>query len=138
MRLAISRSLLNALIADCARDPLFERCGLLLGSGATVLAVEAAANVSPDPAVAFEIAPEMLIAATRAAREQGAGVIGHYHSHPEGSPFPSARDAAAAAGDGGRYWLIVAQGAVSAWRFTGDGPVNGFCAVPLAITSADT
>lgn len=138
MRLAISRSLLDALIADCARDPLFERCGLLLGRGATVLAVEAAANVSPDPAAAFEVASETLIAATRAARERGAGLIGHYHSHPNGSPFPSAHDAAAAAGDGSRYWLIVADGAASAWRFTGDGPVNGFCAVPLAITSADT
>ncbi len=103
-----------------------------------VLAVEAAANVSPDPAVAFEIAHEVLTAVTCAAREQGMGLIGHYHSHPNNSPIPSARDAAAAAGDGGRYWLIVAQGAASAWRFTGDGPVNGFCAVPLAITSADT
>ena len=67
MRLAISRSLIDALVADCARDPQFERCGLLLGSGTIVLAVEATSNVSPDPAVAFEIAPETLIAATRAA-----------------------------------------------------------------------
>jgi desampylase len=138
MPFAISRSLLGAILADCAADPARERCGLLLGIGETVLAVEPTANVAANPGVAFEIAPEALIAATRSARESGLAVVGHYHSHPNGLCEPSARDAVAADGDRGRCWLIVTPTGASVWRFTGEGPVHGFAPVPLAITDAAT
>jgi proteasome lid subunit RPN8/RPN11 len=108
MILVISRSLLDTIVADCARDPHRERCGLLLGSNAHVLAVRPAANVAPDPATEFEIAPGALIEAVRAA------------------------------GDGGRYWLIVTDTHASAWHFTGEGAVEGFDAVALAITGDET
>lgn len=138
MILVISRSLLDTIVADCARDPHRERCGLLLGSDAHVLAVRPAANVAPDPATEFEIAPGALIEAVRAARGGDLAVIGHYHSHPNGLAQPSARDAVAAAGDGGRYWLIVTDTHASAWHFTGEGAVEGFDAVALAITGDET
>lgn len=138
MHVAISRSLIDAVLADAAREPGRERCGLLFGDDSRVVRVEPTANVATDPETSFEIAPDRLIAAARAAREGGLLVIGHYHSHPGGVTRPSARDAAAAAGDGGRIWLIVAGGTASAWRFTGEGPVSGFEPVALAITGDGT
>lgn len=138
MRIAISRSLHDAIIADCASDPARERCGLLFGRGDHLLAVTPAANVAGDPARSFGVAPDHLVAAVREMRSHGLALAGHYHSHPDGRAEPSRRDADAAAGDGGRTWLIVAGGTVTAWRFSGDGPVNGFVAVPLAIAGADT
>lgn len=133
MQLAISRSLLDAVLADAAREPGCERCGLLFGDAGRVLGIEPAANVAADPQTIFEVAPDRLIAAARAAREGALPVIGHYHSHPDGVRLPSARDAAEAAGDGGRIWLIVADGNATAWVFTGAGPANGFAPVALAI-----
>lgn len=138
MQLAISRSLLDAVLADVSREPGRERCGLLFGDDIRVLGIEPTANVAPDPERSFEIAPDRLIAAARAARDGGLAVIGHYHSHPAGVAQPSARDAAAAAGDGGRIWLIVAGGNATAWVFTGAGQVNGFEPLALAITGDGT
>lgn len=138
MQLAISRSLLDAVLADVALEPGCERCGLLFGDVGRVLGIEPTANVANDPETSFEIAPDRLIAAARGAREGGLPVIGHYHSHPGGVAQPSARDAAAAAGDGGRIWLIVAGGNATAWVFTGAGQVNGFEPVVLAITGDGT
>lgn len=125
-------------MAYCAGDAARERCGLLLGRRNRVTAVTPLPNVAPDPATAFAIADEALIAAARDARIEDCIVIGHFHSHPGGPARPSARDAEAAAGDGGRFWLIVGSASVAAWRFTGDGPAEGFAAVRLAIASDGT
>jgi proteasome lid subunit RPN8/RPN11 len=87
-----------------------EACGLLLGEGGRITEARAVANVHPAPATHFEIDPQALIDAHRAARA-GAGpqVLGYYHSHPVGEPVPSATDRACAAGDG-RVWAIIASG----------------------------
>jgi proteasome lid subunit RPN8/RPN11 len=67
-------------------------------------------------------APAALIAAHRAARAGGPALVGHYHSHPGGSPVPSARDAAAA--EPGSYWIIAGSGALRAWYADGR-PADG-------------
>ncbi|MFO1247427.1 MAG: Mov34/MPN/PAD-1 family protein [Alphaproteobacteria bacterium] len=46
------------------------------------------------------------IAAQKWAREQGASVIGCYHSHPDGQAMPSIADRAGAA-ENGFLWLIA-------------------------------
>jgi proteasome lid subunit RPN8/RPN11 len=124
MRLEISRSAADAIVAEAVSRADREVCGLLLGRGMQVEHVVPCRNVAPDPFVAFEIDPAALISAYRNAREGGPAVIGHYHSHPSGSLMPSQRDAEAAAGDGA-IWAIAACGALSWWRAVTDGPIEG-------------
>lgn len=105
-----------------------EACGILLGEGHRISAARAAANVHPAPETRFEIDPQALIDAHRAARAGGPQVIGYYHSHPQGAPEPSATDRAMAAGDG-RVWAIIADRDVRFWR---DGK-EGFAALPFTM-----
>ncbi len=128
MPIAIARSLLDRLLADAAAAPGREICGLLFGDEAAIARAEPAANVAPQPADSFEIDPAALFAAIRAERAGGARVIGHYHSHPNGRPEPSARDAAAA--EPGRLWLILGGGAARLWLAEAGG---GFREVPLLL-----
>lgn len=111
-------------ILDHAGSSADEVCGLLLGDGARVTAVQPCANVSDAPARRFELDPAALVAAWRAARNGGPRVIGHYHSHPTGDPRPSATDAAEAAADGA-IWIIVGAGEMAAWRAVEGGAVHG-------------
>lgn len=109
-----------------------EACGILLGGFVTgrarITEARAAANVHPAPATHFEIDPQALIDAHRAARSGGAQVIGYYHSHPNGPADPSATDRACASGDGA-LWAILAGGDIRFWR---DGE-QGFAALPFAV-----
>jgi proteasome lid subunit RPN8/RPN11 len=130
MRLSIA---VRNEILEHARDAAdVEVCGLLFGEGDRIDRAMPCRNVAPDPTTRFEIDPAMLIAAHRAARRgEGPAVIGHYHSHPNGRPDPSPRDAAAAAPDG-HLWLIVADDTITAWRATANGAIHGrFDAVKL-------
>jgi len=111
----ISSTLLARLLSDAQNSPNAEICGLLLGSKGLIEEARPCRNVAPDPARAFEIDPVQLFAAHRQARDGGAQVIGHYHSHPSGAAVPSARDAAQAMGDGA-LWLILTADAARLWR----------------------
>ena len=113
MKLEISRSLLGQILSQANADPAREICGLLGGKGMRVTHFRPCENVAADPATSFEIDPRVLFAAHRAARQGGPPIIGHYHSHPTGSPTPSPRDAAAA--HGGEVWVIVGGGEARAW-----------------------
>ena len=128
MGMAIARRLLAQILADAAAAPDREVCGLLLGDAEAITDVRPAANVADDPARAFEVDPRVLFAALRAAREGGAKVIGHYHSHPNGSAAPSARDAEAA--EPGWLWMIVADGATRLWMAEAG---RRFCSVALEV-----
>ena len=103
------------LLEEAAREHPRECCGLLLGKGARVETVCVAANVHSEALRQFEIDPQTLISAHRAARSGGPQVLGYYHSHPNGRAEPSPTDRAAASGDG-RIWAIVAAGTVTWWR----------------------
>ncbi len=120
MRLDISREALDAIRGEAAASPDVEVCGLLFGKGLRVEMVVTCRNVADEPATAFEIDPQALIAAYKAARGGGPAVIGHYHSHPIGKAEPSARDAANAMGDGA-IWIVVGGDDVSAWRSNSPG-----------------
>ncbi|MHA3790929.1 M67 family metallopeptidase [Sphingomonas sp. YL-JM2C] len=126
MELRISRAALDEILSSAAASPDAEICGLLLGQatgrGAVVAALRPCANVAADPRDSFEVDPAALIGAHRAARAGGPALVGHYHSHPGGSPVPSARDAAAA--EPGSYWIIAGSGALRAWYADGR-PADG-------------
>jgi proteasome lid subunit RPN8/RPN11 len=125
MDVRIASDLIDAIVAAAAATPDREVCGLLLGDvPERVGDVRSTANVAADPTSAFEIDPTVLFAAIRAERTGGPGIIGHFHSHPNGSPTPSARDAAMADRPG-RLWLIVAGGVVGAWRERPGGSMQG-------------
>lgn len=113
MDVSIAADTLSALIAAEASSPEREICGLMFGTDDRIDRVEAAANVAPDPRRAFEIDPRALFSALRAVRRGGDRLIGHYHSHPGGSPIPSPTDLAAA--EPGKMWLILASGTARLW-----------------------
>ena len=126
----VTREVIAAILAEARRAAPQEACGLLLGRANRVEAVQAAANVSPQPLTRFEIDPAALFAAHRAARGGGPELVGYFHSHPSGHPLPSATDCEHASGDG-RIWAIVADGEVGWFR---DG-AGGF--EPLSTCAVD-
>ena len=130
METAVTSGAKATLLAEAAAAHPLEACGLLLGQGGVISAAVPVRNVHPDPARHFELDPQALIAAHRAARAGGAQVLGYYHSHPTGSTEPSATDRACVSGDG-RIWAIVAAGAIGWWR---DAP-GGFEALPLRLVA---
>ncbi len=89
-----------------------------------------ARNVHPDPARHFEIDPQVLIDAHRAARSGGPRVVGYYHSHPNGLARPSAADSALAANDGCDLGDNRGGPNHAVWR-SGDA---GFEALPYEVT----
>lgn len=114
-RLVIAPAALEAMLAAARAAHPREACGILLGEGAAIAQMREAANVHPAPERRFEIDPEALIDAHRAARLGGPQIVGYFHSHPAGAPEPSATDAAQAAHDG-LVWAIAGGGEVRLWR----------------------
>ncbi len=131
MVIELTSGVTATLLEEAARAHPLECCGLLLGRGARVAAAVPAANVHPAPHDHFELDPQALIAAHRAARAGGPDVLGYYHSHPNGRAQPSLIDHAEASGDG-RIWAIVAAGAVTWWR---DQP-GGFEVLPTRVAAS--
>jgi len=107
--------LVKSLLAEAEQAHPCECCGILLGTGNAITAILPAANVHARPETHFEIDPQALIDAHRAARDGGRKVAGYYHSHPITAPEPSVTDQASAAGDGA-VWAIIGRGKVTLWR----------------------
>lgn len=107
-----------------------EACGILLGAAGDISQAVSARNVHPEPATRFEIDPQALIDAYRAEREGGPKVMGYFHSHPTGDPYPSQADRSMSAKDG-KIWAIIAGDKIMFWS---DTPI-GFEA--LSYTSID-
>lgn len=111
----ISIAVLSGMKAHARAAHPRECCGILLGRAGRILEARATANVHPASETHFEIDPQALIDAHRAARNGGLQVLGYYHSHPSGPPHPSATDRAMAAGDR-RIWAIIAGTEVMFWQ----------------------
>ena len=124
MQVEVTSQALAAMRAAAAAAYPREACGILLGEGTRITAAVETVNVHPVPHTHFEIDPQALIDAHRAARDGGPQVLGYFHSHPSGAAVPSATDRAMAAQDG-RIWAIVAAGEVGFWK---DTPI-GFAAL---------
>ncbi len=135
MAIPVTRDVATAL-AKAARDvhPR-EACGILTGTrtqdGAEqVTGFIPARNVHPSPETYFEIDPQALIDAHRAARTgDSPQVLGYFHSHPAGPARPSKTDIAMSAGDG-MIWAIAGEGALGLYRAV-EGGFELLCRQPL-------
>lgn len=109
-RADIPPALTKALRAAAKSAHPDECCGLLEGTRNGdlfhVMALHPARNLAPR-SDRFEIDPADHIAAQKAARANGRGIIGCYHSHPDGAAEPSVTDASGAEQDD-FLWAIVA------------------------------
>jgi desampylase len=115
MIIRFASGVIETLLAEARKAQPNECCGLVTGVPGVAEAVVAARNVSPHPATSFEIDPGTLLRTHREVRQHQRHVIGHYHSHPDGSLEPSLRDAARATHNG-QIWFIIAGGVVAAWQ----------------------
>ena len=126
----VTQEILEELLVEAEAAHPCECCGILLGEGQSITAIRSAANVHLQPETHFEIDPQALVDAHRAARQGGPQVLGYYHSHPNGLARPSATDEAMATGQK-LVWAIIAARRVTFWREA----AAGFAALPYVTTS---
>ena len=110
------REHLEAMIAHAREAAPAECCGLVGGfSGTQANSLYRLRNVTAEPEVRYEAAPEDLFAAQRQMRERGEELLAIYHSHPRSAePSPSETDVRQAFYPSAMY-LIIGLG--------GSGPV---------------
>lgn len=100
-----------ASIADAAEAAFpAEGCGLLVGTGRRVITVTrlvAAENLlAGDGPDRFELDPRVRIQMERGLRGTPERIVGHWHSHPDGTALPSVTDLDMA-WEPDLVWLIV-------------------------------
>jgi proteasome lid subunit RPN8/RPN11 len=109
VRLALSKTHAAALTSAAENAYPSECCGLLVGQGdgvVTVTRVVPAANIADTPARRFLIDPQVQFDTLRALRNGPERVVGHYHSHPNGSAALSAHDLEMA-DDPDAIWVLI-------------------------------
>jgi desampylase len=131
VNVTISRAAREQILAEAAKTPEAEVCGLLFGEKSRIVSALPTKNIANNPASSFEIDPAALFRAIRAERDGGERIIGHYHSHTNGLTRPSDRDTEMAL-DTGRIWIIVAAGEMDAWHVPSPGHLEP---VELALAS---
>ena len=114
--LKLRREHLEAMIQHAREAAPAECCGLIGGiSGIRAATLYRLRNVTANPELGYEAAPEDLFAAQRQMREHGEELLAIYHSHPRAAdPSPSETDVRQAYYPSATY-LIIGLG--------GDGPV---------------
>ena len=112
----LRREHLEAMIEHAREAAPAECCGLIGGiSGIRAATLYRLRNVTANPELGYEAAPEDLFAAQRQMREHGEELLAIYHSHPRAAdPSPSETDVRQAYYPSATY-LIIGLG--------GDGPV---------------
>ncbi len=124
------RALRQALCAKAAAQTEREICGLIGARAGRAVSHYPIRNGAADPRQRYAMDPAAQIAAFKLMRAREETLAAIYHSHPDGAPIPSPRDA--------REWtypealcLIVGLAGgrpeLRAWRWTG----QGFAAVVL-------
>src|SRR5215510_11204522 len=116
--LQLRREHLEAMIAHAREAAPAECCGLIGGfagsSGARAASLYRLRNVTADPEVRYEAAPEDLFAAQRTMRDRGEELLAIYHSHPRAAdPSPSETDVQLAYYPSAKY-LIIGLGGIEA------------------------
>ena len=110
--LQLRREHLDAMIAHARETAPAECCGLIGGiSESAASSLYRLRNVTSNPELGYEAAPEDLFAAQREMRERGEGLLAIYHSHPRSSnPSPSETDVKQAYYPSAKYLIIGLAG----------------------------
>ena len=111
----LRREHVEAMIAHARETAPQECCGLIGGvSDSRAVTLYRLRNVTLNPELGYEAAPEDLFAAQRQMRERGEGLLAIYHSHPRSTdPSPSETDVRLAYYPSAKY-LIIGLGGVEA------------------------
>ena len=106
------REHLEAMIAHAREVAPAECCGLVGGtSGTQASSLYRLRNVTSDPEIRYEAAPEDLFTAQRQMRERGEELLAIYHSHPRSAePSPSETDVRQAFYPSATYLIIGLAG----------------------------
>lgn len=104
----LRREHLEAMIDHAREAAPSECCGLIGGVSKTKAnTLYRLRNVTSEPEVRYEAAPEDLFAAQRAMRERGEDLLAIYHSHPRSAdPSPSETDVQLAYYPSATYLII--------------------------------
>ena len=126
----VRADVLGMIVAHARRAYPMECCGLLLGhrvdERCEIKRIMESPNIAEgDRRVSYQVDWGVLLEATKASRSAAEGIIGFYHSHPEGPGEPSQTDQRDAWLD--HSYLIVAyprnaHPEATCWRWTGDPP----------------
>lgn len=111
---------LRRILAEHARDTWPEEaCGLLVGAGGAPREVVGLTNYASDPLRRYALDPLEYMRVEHAAERRGLGVVGVWHSHPDGGAEPSETDRRAA-WPGWLYVIVGLQGdspcCIRGWR----------------------
>jgi [CysO sulfur-carrier protein]-S-L-cysteine hydrolase len=114
---------LAAIVAHAKETVPAECCGLIGGRGKFQAdSVYRLRNVTSNPQIAYEAAPEELFAAQRQMRERGEELLAIYHSHPRAAdPRPSETDVRLAFYPSATYFIVGLGGSdavVSAFKIS--------------------
>ena len=137
--LVVPRAVLAAVERAAESAYPEEACGLLAGrrdgsGGLVVTGFRGSANVATtDRRETFEVDPAARFALMRELEGTGAEIVGHYHSHPDHPPEPSAQDLEHAY-EPELVWLIttVAEGKAGSTRAFAVA-ADGSCFIALEI-----
>jgi proteasome lid subunit RPN8/RPN11 len=121
LTIKIPRSIFDRMIAQAQDERPRECCGLLGGRDSQAISCYPLQNKSPQPETRYFAAPEDLFAAMRSMRCGSEELIGIYHSHPNGSAYPSKTDLELAFYPQAVYLIIALdpQAEVRAFRIDG-------------------
>lgn len=91
MKLILTRQQLEEIITHALEERPSEACGLLGGKEGRVEKVYPLPNAERSP-VRYRAEPEAQLRAMTEIEEKGWEIVGIYHSHPWGPPYPSQVD----------------------------------------------
>ena len=101
---------MDSLLTYGRSDTVHEVCGLLGGTGSRAGSFYPVRNVAADAASEFLMDPEQQIEVMRRMRESGETLVGIFHTHPDSTAVPSAKDLEQAAYPGTRYLILSLAG----------------------------
>jgi proteasome lid subunit RPN8/RPN11 len=135
VNVAIGRRAYDDMVAHAREAAPAECCGLLIGTGASIVEAARTKNLASNPD-RFEMDPGDHIRSRRVARSRGLDVLGFYHSHPRSPAIPSERDRAEAWYPDYLYLIVsvrVEPAEVRLYRLHAE----GFSEVPWQLQAAE-
>ena len=88
----IKKSCFSEMIEYCKVDHPHEACGILAGKDNLITKVYRMTNTSEMPATCYFMDPQEQLKVFKEMRNSGLDMLGIYHSHVAGPPYPSPRD----------------------------------------------